>query len=243
MAECRQLTAVVTGGSSGIGAATCQMLLERGHRVVSLALTLPEFAHPDLIAYEVDLADVEATRRISGKICKLEPQIIVHNAGVIRSAPVEDVALDDLDYLVRLSLSSTILLTQACLPAMRRASFGRIIIMSSRAAIGLATRTAYSATKAALIGLTRTWALELGPQGITVNAILPGPITSPMFTNVIPEGSKSAENLIRTLPMRRLGKPEDVARAVLYFADSENSFVTGQALFVCGGASVGYLHI
>jgi 3-oxoacyl-[acyl-carrier protein] reductase len=238
-----QPTAVVTGGSAGIGAAICDSFLERGYRVVSLSRRLPARQHPDLIGIEVDLANVEATREAAEKVRALSATTIVHNAGVVRSALLEDVSLDDLDELVALYFSATILLTQACLPAMRSSQFGRVVMISSRAAVGLATRTAYTATKSGLIGLARTWALELGPSGITVNVVAPGPVLTKMFTDVVEPGSEREANLIKSLPMRRLGTPQDVARAVLYFADPENSFVTGQTLFVCGGASVGYLQI
>lgn len=236
-------TAIVTGGSAGIGAAICDAFLENGYRVISLARRLPQRQHSDLIGYEVDLADVAATRQVAETIKAFEPTVIVHNAGVIRAAPLEEVSLEDLDYLVALYFSATILLTQACLPFMKAAQFGRVIMISSRAAVGLANRTVYTATKSGLIGLARTWALELGPLGITVNVVAPGPVPTQMFTDVVPLESERAANLIRTLPMRRLGTPQDIARAALYFANSENSFVTGQTLFVCGGASVGYLQI
>lgn len=236
-------TAVVTGGSAGIGAAICDSFLARGYRVVCLARRPPDRQDPNLIGIEVDLADVAATRRVCEEIRTLGPTTIVHNAGVIRSALLEDVDLKDLDHLVALYFSATILLTQACLPAMTAARYGRVVIVSSRAAVGLATRTAYTATKSGLIGLARTWALELGPQGITVNVVAPGPIPTQMFVDVVPSGSEREANLIKSLPMRRLGTVGDVARAVMYFADPENGFVTGQTLFVCGGASVGYLQI
>lgn len=243
MAEPVTRTVVVTGGSAGIGAAICDSFLERGYRVVSLARRLPTRQHPNLHGFEIDLADVAATRRMAGEIKAFEPTLIVHNAGVIRSALLEDVQIEDVDYLVALYFSATILLTQACLPFMKAAKFGRVILISSRAAVGLATRTAYTATKSGLIGLARTWALELGPHGITVNVVAPGPVPTQMFTDVVPLGSERADNLMRSLPMRRLGTPQDIARATQYFADDENNFVTGQTLFVCGGASVGYLQI
>src|SRR5690606_38128605 len=121
--------------------------------------------------------------------------------------------------------------------------FGHIVLISSRAAVGLATRTVYTATKAAQIGMVRTWALELGPHGITANAIAPGPVPTPMFRDVIHEGSERERKLIESLPMRRLGTTGDIARAVMYFVHPDNDFVTGQTLFVCGGASVGFLQI
>ena len=108
--------------------------------------------------------------------------------------------------------------------------------------MGLATRTAYSATKAGLIGMTRTWALELGPDGITVNAVAPGPIAgTAMFHDVLPPGDPRIDALAQSIPVRRLGQPEDVARVVMFLADPASGFITGQTLFVCGGTSVGSL--
>src|SRR5690606_4333068 len=106
---------------------------------------------------------------------------VVHNAGVIRAALLPDVKLDDLDALVDLHLGTAIQLVQAALPAMRERRFGRVVLLSSRAALGLATRTSYSATKAGMLGMARTWALELAPAGITVNVVAPGPIRTDMF--------------------------------------------------------------
>ena len=120
---------------------------------------------------------------------------MIHNAGVIRPALLPDVKLDDLDALVNLHLAAAVSLTQAALPAMRDARFGRIVLLSSRAALGLATRTSYSATKAGMIGMARTWALELAPQGITVNVVAPGPIQTDMFHEVIPVGSPKVEQV------------------------------------------------
>lgn len=236
-------TAVVTGGSAGIGLQICQDLLDRGYEVISLALEESPLRHERLTSIAVDLSDVEATRRAAATVAERQPTTIICNAGVTRSALLEEVTLDDLDDLVNLYFASTILLAQACLPAMKAAQFGRIVMISSRAAVGLATRTVYTATKSGLIGLARTWALELGPAGITVNVVAPGPVPTQMFTDVVPTGSERERKLIESLPVRRLGTPADIARAVLYFAEPLNGFVTGQTLFVCGGASVGYLQI
>jgi NAD(P)-dependent dehydrogenase (short-subunit alcohol dehydrogenase family) len=115
------------------------------------------------------------------------------------------------------------------------------VLISSRAALGLATRTSYSATKAGMIGMARTWALELGPLGVTVNVVAPGPIETPMFHEVLPEGDPRIEGLAKSIPVRRIGRPEDVANAVRFFASPDSGFVTGQTLFVCGGTSVGSL--
>src|SRR5579875_3499203 len=122
--------------------------------------------------------------------------------------------------------------------------FGRVVLISSRAALGLQTRTSYAATKAGLIGMARTWALELAPEGITVNVVAPGPIGSTeMFHDVLPAGDPRIAKLASTIPVRRLGEPRDVSRAVLFLADPASGFITGQTLFVCGGTSVGSLAI
>jgi len=143
---------------------------------------------------------------------------------------------------VVVSSNAALVLVQAALPAMRAARFGRIVLISSRAVLGLATRTAYSATKAGLIGLARTWAQELGPDGITVNAVAPGPIAgTAMFHDVLPPGDPRIAALAQSIPVRRLGQPEDVARMVLFLADPASGFITGQTMFVCGGTSVGSL--
>jgi NAD(P)-dependent dehydrogenase (short-subunit alcohol dehydrogenase family) len=127
---------------------------------------------------------------------------------------------------------------------MKQHKFGRIVLMSSRGALGLQTRTAYAATKAGMIGMARTWALELAADGITVNVIAPGPISgTDMFHAVVPKGSERENALAKAIPVQRLGRPDDVARAVMFFCDRANGFVTGQTLYVCGGSSVGSLTI
>jgi NAD(P)-dependent dehydrogenase (short-subunit alcohol dehydrogenase family) len=132
------------------------------------------------------------------------------------------------------------LLVQANLPTMRRERFGRIVLVSSRAVLGLAGRTVYSATKAGMLGMARTWALELGMHGITVNVVAPGPIQATgVFHEIIPHDSPKLPRIVESIPVKRLGVPEDVARAVVFFAAPEAGFVTGQTLFVCGGTSVG----
>jgi NAD(P)-dependent dehydrogenase (short-subunit alcohol dehydrogenase family) len=234
--------AVVTGGSAGIGKSVCQHLLAAGYQVISLARRTTDIPHPRLRSVCVDLTDAAAATQAAQEIVQQYPiTTVIHNAGVMRPALLPDVRLDDLDALVNLHLAAAVSLTQAALPAMREAHFGRIVLLSSRAALGLATRTSYSATKAGMIGMARTWALELAPQGITVNVVAPGPIQTDMFHEVIPVGSPKVEQVAQGIPVKRLGQPDDVARAVMFFVAPENGFVTGQVLYVCGGTSVGSL--
>lgn len=235
--------AIVTGGSAGIGRAICEILLADGLSVVSLDRKSPGLAHPNLHARIVDLADEAATRGAAAWAAQTyRPTTIIHNAGAMRPALLPDVARSDLDALVSLHLGAALALVQACLGSMRGAHFGRIVLISSRAALGLATRTSYSATKAALIGMARTWALELGPDGITVNCVAPGPIGgTDMFHEALPRGDARIEKLAASIPVRRVGTALDVARAVRFLADPESGFITGQTLFVCGGSSIGSL--
>ena len=237
-------SALVTGGSAGIGRAICESLLAAGSRVVSLDKAAPRFAHAGLRWVEVDLGDRAATGRAAADVAGRDaPTILVHNAGAIRPAPLAEVRLADLDALVELHLGAAIQLVQAVLPAMRERRFGRIVLISSRAALGAATRTVYSATKAALLGMARTWALELAPEGITVNVVAPGPVRTDLYHGVVAEGSEAERRLAASIPVGRIGEADDVARAVAFFADPANGYVTGQTLFVCGGSSIGGLKV
>jgi NAD(P)-dependent dehydrogenase (short-subunit alcohol dehydrogenase family) len=238
-------TAIVTGASGGIGAAIAEAMLDRGYRVISLALEKPDWSHPRLEWRAVDLLDAKATEAIAAEIVR-EHRIthVVHNAGIIRPNLIEQAKPADIAALAQLHLGAALTLVAAALPHMKQAGFGRIVLISSRAALGAQTRTAYSATKAGIIGMGRTWALELASHGITVNMVAPGPIQgTQMFHEIVPAGSERETALAAAIPMKRLGRPEDVANAVMFFGSDEASFVTGQVLYVCGGASVGTLTI
>jgi NAD(P)-dependent dehydrogenase (short-subunit alcohol dehydrogenase family) len=233
--------ALVTGGSSGIGAAICESLLAAGYQVISLARRPAESSSSRVHDVQVDLTDARATRDAAFEVARRFPiTTVVHNAGAIRERPLEEVTLEDLQALTNLHLAAALALVQANLPAMKQQRFGRIVLISSRAVLGLAKRTVYSATKAGMLGLARTWALELGADGITVNVVAPGPIeATEMFHELIPEDSPKLPRIVDSIPVKRLGRPEDVARAVMFFTAPEAGFVTGQTLFVCGGTSVG----
>lgn len=238
-------TIVVTGGSTGIGAAICRAFLDAGHEVVNLARRPLELDHARLHNIELDLSDRAATASVAQQVAQdHEVTSLVHNAGLIRPNLLPEVKLEDYDYLSQVHIGAAITLSQAFLPGMQARHFGRIILITSRAALGLQTRTSYSATKSGMMGMARTWALELGEYGITVNTVAPGPISATeMFHEVIPEGSPKLDSMARSIPVRRLGLPGDVARAVCFFNDPDNSFVTGQTLMVCGGASLGSLSL
>jgi NAD(P)-dependent dehydrogenase (short-subunit alcohol dehydrogenase family) len=235
--------AIVTGGSTGIGVAILQTLLDDGYEVVNLSRRPAGLEHPRLRSVAVDLTDGEATRAVIHELARtFAVTTIVHNAGVIRQKFLEDVLPEDVQALTQLHLATPISLVQANLATMKAAGYGRIVLVSSRAVLGLAQRTVYSSTKAGMLGLARTWALELGSFGITANVVAPGPIAeTEMFDGVTPAGDPRREALARSIPVRRLGHPSDVARAVQFFTDPAASFVTGQTLYVCGGTSTGSL--
>jgi 3-oxoacyl-[acyl-carrier protein] reductase len=232
---------LLTGGSAGIGAATCRLLLDAGHQVISLDRKPGTLQSPQLQEIQVDLADPEATQRAAQQIASRFPiTTVIHNAGAVKQQPLENVTAGDLQTLANLHVAAPIALVQAALPAMKAQRYGRILLVSSRAILGLSQRTAYSATKAAMLGLARTWALELGPHGITANVVAPGPIeATEVFHDIIPKDSPRLPAIVESIPVKRLGRPEDVARAVMFFVDPQAGFITVQTLFVCGGTSVG----
>ena len=233
----------LTGASSGIGACLVKMLAEQGSEVVCFSRRPAAAESPRVKSVAVDLADPDATRQAFREAAEGFPaNCLVHNAGVIRERPLPEVTQDDMDALSRLHMGAAVAMVQANLDCMREAGWGRIVLMSSRAVVGLAKRTAYASTKAGMLGLARTWALELAPLKVTANVILPGPIAdTEMFDDVVRPGSERASRLASSIPLGRLGRPEDVARAAMFFLDRASGFVTGQTLYVCGGTSVGSL--
>ncbi|MFV0278784.1 MAG: SDR family oxidoreductase [Parahaliea sp.] len=236
-------TIVVTGGSTGIGAEICRQLLAEGARVVNLARRPLELEHPGLHNIALDLSDREHTAAVAAEVAASFPVTgLVHNAGLIRASLLEEVELENLDYLNQVHLGAAITLAQAVIPGMKQRGFGRIILIASRAALGMRTRTLYSATKSGMIGMARTWALELGEYGITVNTVAPGPIAATeMFHETIEDGSEQMKRMAESIPVKRVGLPGDVSRAVCFLNHPDNGFITGQTLMVCGGASLGSL--
>ena len=235
---------VVTGASAGIGAAIRDQFLRDGRSVINLDVAPCEHHDERLESHVVDLSDIDAVKTLAAQIADhRHVDTFVHNPGVLRPTLIGEVEHADYQFLSRLHVESMIALTQAFLPKMKAARFGRIITISSRAVLGLQTRTSYSATKAAQLGLTRTWALELGPEGITVNAIAPGPVITDQFRSAVPEGDPREAKIAAGVPVQRIGRPEDISRVVSFLAEPASSFITGQTWFVCGGASLGSLSL
>lgn len=235
-----QEATLVTGGSSGIGRAICEALLAQGRTVVNLDYAAPAWSHPNLVSFQADLTQEAPTRERAREITSAYAvTALVNNAGATRPGTIDSATLADLDYVVGLHLRASMILIQAALPALRASGHGRIVNMSSRAALGKPERVVYSATKAGLIGMTRTLAMELGGDGITVNAVAPGPIATELFRNSNPEGAPQTKRIIDSIIVKRLGTAQDVARAAMFFLSPDNGFVTGQVLYVCGGTTLG----
>jgi NAD(P)-dependent dehydrogenase (short-subunit alcohol dehydrogenase family) len=231
--------ALVTGGSMGIGAAICDELLRLGASVVSVALEeRAGISHGRLQQRIVDLADPQRVKEFAAGLQGLPIDILVNNAGIVVTRPLEEVTDDDFDRLMNLHVRTAILLAQAVVPGMKARRRGRIVNLASRAIVGMAGRTTYAASKAAMVSITRTWALEFAPFGITVNAVSPGPVATPMLERDLPAGGEKAAALAASIPLRRLGRADDVAQAVSFFVGPGSGWITGQNLFVCGGASL-----
>jgi NAD(P)-dependent dehydrogenase (short-subunit alcohol dehydrogenase family) len=236
---------LISGASSGIGEAICRRILDGGGTVVDIDLKPPRIESDRLHYIQADLSDPVAAQDAARQAAsEHEITALVNNAGVNRPALLDDVTMPDYDYLMNLHVRASLILAQAVVPAMRRAKWGRIVNISSRAVHGIPYRTVYGAAKAALIGFTRTWALELGGAGITVNAIAPGPIATGLWQrtdSVVRSDPERPQprSVLESVLTKRMGTPDEVADAALYFLSPGSAFVTGQVLFVCGGASLG----
>jgi 3-oxoacyl-[acyl-carrier protein] reductase len=227
---------LVTGGARGIGRAIAELGVARGWDVV----VIDRDPAPVGRALAADLSDPAATEAaLTDALADGPVTRVVNNVGAVFPASLEDQTLAQVDAAFSLNLRCAIQCTQALLPGMKEARFGRIVNMASRAALGKELRTAYAATKAGLIGVTRVWALELGAHGITVNALGPGPIATELFERANPAGAPRTQAIIESVPVRRIGTPEDVAHAAGFFLDERSGFITGQVLYVCGGLTVG----
>jgi NAD(P)-dependent dehydrogenase (short-subunit alcohol dehydrogenase family) len=185
-----------------------------------------------------DLSDTSDTARALNEALADGPITrLVNNVGAVFPASLREQSLDDVDRAYALNLRCAVQCAQALIPGMSEAGFGRIVNMASRAALGKELRTAYAASKAGLIGLTRVWALELGPEGVTVNAIGPGPIATELFAKA--NDAARTKTITDAIPVRRMGTPADIAHTAAYLLDAQAGFVTGQTIYVCGGLTVG----
>ena len=230
-------TILVTGASRGIGLATARLLAERGHAVVGIARRPAEDFPGEFVA--ADLGDrALLAEALDDVVRNHDVDGIVNCAGLNVPELLGDVDLDHLHQVLDLNIRASVQCTQAVLPGMQARRYGRIVNISSRGALGRPKRTSYSAAKAGLIGMTRTWALELATSGITANVVSPGPTETEMFRRNNLEGPEAEANrrmFLADVPMGRFGQPEEIARCVLFLVSDDAGFVTGSTLSANGG--------
>lgn len=235
-----QPCAVVTGGARNIGQAIALRLQQDGYRVIVLDREVPEVESLRADAVQADLSDAAVAAEAAAQIAATLPvTCLVNNVGIVAPALFDDINLEDFDRLMHLNVRTALVFAKALVPTMRQQGGGRIVMNTSRVTLGKEARSIYSATKGALQSMARTWALELGRDNITVNCVAPGPIATSAFWVNNPPDSERFQKLRASIPLGRMGTPEDVANAVSFFCDPRASFVTGQTLFVCGGVTVG----
>lgn len=232
-------TAVVTGASSGIGEAIAAALLYRGIPVVTLQRNAPKLKNKNLHFRPIDLTDLTAASKVANDVAAEFPvRYLVNNAGQNAPNPLEKATVEELNQVLTITLGAAMVLIQSFVPGMRAARFGRIVNISSRAILGKSERVVYASAKAGLEGMTRVVAIETGADGITVNAVMPGPVETAHFNRGHPPGSAKRQTVIDKVLVGRLGTTREIARTVTFLLDKDSGFITGQSLFVCGGTSV-----
>lgn len=245
-------TALVTGGASGMGKATSLRLAREGRAVAVVDI---DGDGAKAVARDITAgggkalavkADISDKAQIAAALADIRAElgpvtILVNNAAVENFCPILDIGEDNWDRIMNVNLKGVFLLTQAVLPDMLAAGWGRVINISAYGAqIGALDMAHYTASKGGVIAMTRSLAVELGPRGITVNSVSPGFIDTPMARRAI-ESSKfaiPAEQLVAGYPIPRLGRPEEIAAACCFLASDDTGYITGQVLGVNGGAAM-----
>ncbi len=232
-------TVLVSGGSRGIGLACARAFAAAGHRVAVTSSTTP-VDEPDLLAVKCDVTDLEqvevAVAQVEAELGAVE--VLVANAGITRDGLLLRMSEDDFADVLATNLTATWRLCKRVVPKMMRARWGRIVVVSSVAAYaGAPGQANYAASKAGLLGLTRSIAREYGARGITANAVTPGPIDTDMFA-ATPDDARAA--LTAQIPAGRVGTPDEVAAAVTFLASEAAAYVNGAVLPVDGGFAMGH---
>jgi 3-oxoacyl-[acyl-carrier protein] reductase len=226
--------ALVTGSSSGIGAAVARRLLDDGWQVHGFDCAAATLSHARFRAHAVDLTDAPGTAlELSAVLAEGPLEALVHAAGVLRTAPLGGLLASDGALMWQLHVDAATRIANAVLPAMCNAGSGRVVLIGSRIWRGLAGRSQYAATKAALVSLARSWAAEAVGHGVTVNVVSPAATDTPMLAD-----PARADSAPRPPPIGRLIQPAEVAALVAFLLSKDASALTGQDIALCGGASL-----
>ncbi len=237
--------AIVTGSAQGIGYAIASKLASNGCYVIIADVTAEQgeasanqIGNDRATFVQCDISQENEVQSLFRQVIASHGRvdIVVNNAGIIRDHVIWKMTTEEFDAVVRVNLRGTWLMCREAAVQMRAQKSGAIINIASRAWLGNPGQTNYSASKAGIIGLTRSLALELGPSNIRVNAVAPGLIDTPL-AQALP--AEVQAKLIAAQPTRSMGKPEDVAEAVAFLASDHCQFMTGQVLYVDGGKSIG----
>lgn len=237
-------TAIVTGAARGIGAAIAARLAADGFAVVvadideNAACATAAAIGERAVAHRCDVSDeIEVQALFTATLARSNRvDVVVNNAGMIRDHVIWQMTTEEFDDVIRVNLRGTWLMCREAARAMKQQRAGAIVNIASRAWLGNPGQTNYSASKAGVVGLTRSLALELGRYGARVNAVAPGLIDTPLTQALAPE---VLERLIAAQPTRTMGRPDDVADAVAFLASEASRFITGQVIYVDGGKSIG----
>lgn len=241
----RKRIAIVTGAGKGIGRAISERLATEGIFVVlvdldamSIEKTFNHLGKSNSAVYVTDISDEQQVgllfRSVIDKYRTID--VVVNNAGIIKDQLIWNMTAKDFDDVINVNLKGTWLMCREAAKIMKEQQHGRIINISSRAWLGNKGQTNYSASKAGVIGLTRSLALELGAFKVSVNAIAPGLIDTPLTRALKKE---TMEKLIKAQPTKTIGKPDDVAQVVSFLVSEKTNFITGQTLYIDGGKSIG----
>ena len=242
--------AIVTGGAKGIGSAIAARLAQDGLAVAVLDVNADAararaetLIQAGFVAggYGADVGSEESMRQaFNAVVADLGlPTVLVNNAGFLRNKLFKKLRLDEWEQSLRVNATGTFIASRLIEPFVREVQWGRIVNIASTAVVGYFGAAHYSAAKSAVVGLTKSLALELGPIGVTVNAIAPGFVATDMTRQIAADASLDFDQMraqqISQVAVRRLGEPEDIANAVSFFVSPNAGFVSGQLLYVAGG--------